>query len=132
VRAKKLPQWFPLSIVKGGTAANMMVKALENDLGKKLYGDALVRNLGAVVYRDRAQIETEVKKMAGLSTFSEFEYGFKVRDKGNPKAWYIADGTVQLIPPESELPKAPVDAAKETLDNIGDAAKEFMSNFKIG
>ena len=132
MRAKKLPQWFPLSIVKGGTAANMMVKALENDLGKKLYGDALVRNLGAVVYRDRAQIEAEVRKMPGLARFSEFEYGFKVRDKANPKAWYIADGTVQLIPPEADLPKAPVDAAKETLDSIGDAAKEFMNNFKLG
>ena len=132
MRAKKLPQWMPLSIVKGGAAANMMVKAVENDLGKKLYGDALVRNLGQMVYKDRAAIETEIKKMPGLAKFSEFEYGFKIRDKANPKAWYLADATVQKIPAEEDLPKAPVDAAKETLDNMGAAAKEFMSNFKIG
>jgi hypothetical protein len=132
VRAKKFPQWFPLSIVKGGTAANMMVKAMGNDLGKKMYGDALVRNLGAVIYRDRAQIEAEVKKMPGLSKFSEFEFGFKVRDKAVPKAWYIADETVQKIPPEADLPKAPVDAAKEALDNMGTSAKEFLNNFKLG
>ena len=32
VRSKKLPQWVPLSVVKGGTAANMLVKGLETEL----------------------------------------------------------------------------------------------------
>ena len=44
VRSKKLPQWVPLSIVKGGTTANMLVKSLDNELGKKpeVAGEAFV------------------------------------------------------------------------------------------
>ena len=36
VRSKKLLQWMPLSVMKGGGPANMLVKALDNDLGKKM------------------------------------------------------------------------------------------------
>ena len=48
VRAKKFPQWYPLSVVKGGQAANMLVKAMESELGRKLSGNSLVRNIGTV------------------------------------------------------------------------------------
>ena len=47
-RAKKFPQWYPLSVVKGGQAANMLVKAMESELGRKLSGNSLVRNIGTV------------------------------------------------------------------------------------
>jgi len=48
VRAKKFPQWYPLSVVKGGSAANVLVKAMESELGRKLSGNTLVRNIGTV------------------------------------------------------------------------------------
>ena len=48
VRAKKFPQWYPLSVVKGGSAANALVKAMKSELGKKLSGNTLVRNIGTV------------------------------------------------------------------------------------
>ena len=48
IRAVKFPQWYPLSVVKGGSAANVLVKAMENDFGKKLYGKTLIRNIGRV------------------------------------------------------------------------------------
>ena len=48
IRAKKFPQWYPLSVVKGGAQANVLLKAMQNDLGKLLYGKTLIRNIGNV------------------------------------------------------------------------------------
>lgn len=132
-KKKQFPQWFPLSVVKGGTTANMLVKSLDNDLGKKLAKETLVRNIGQVIYRDRKKIEREVKQMPALKAFSDFDYGFKIRDKTNPKNWYIADKTVMLIPPEEELGKAPIDQAKEKLNEVSENVSNFFNKLgKIG
>ena len=48
IRAKKFPQWYPLSVVKGGGQANVLLKAMQNDFGKLLYGKTLIRNIGSV------------------------------------------------------------------------------------
>lgn len=54
IRARKFPQWYPLSVVKGGAQANVILKAMQNDLGKLLYGKTLVRNIGSVSCRQPA------------------------------------------------------------------------------
>jgi len=111
----------------------MLVKSLDNELGKKLAKETLVRNIGQVIYRDRKKIENEVKKMAALKAFSDFEYGFKIRDKSNAKNWFIADKTVMLIPPEEELGKAPIDQAKEAINEVSENVSNFFNNLgKIG
>ena len=44
-----------------------------------------------VVYRERPKIEQMVRSnMPLLKSFKEFEYGFKIRDKENPKSWCAA------------------------------------------
>ena len=48
IRAKKFPQWYPLSVVKGGAQANVLLRTMQNDLGKLLYGKTLIRNIGSV------------------------------------------------------------------------------------
>ena len=48
IRAVKFPQWYPLSVVKGGSAANVLARAMEYELGRLLYGKTLVRNIGQV------------------------------------------------------------------------------------
>ncbi|KAK9842444.1 hypothetical protein WJX81_000494 [Elliptochloris bilobata] len=112
VRAKKFPQWYPLSVVKGGQAANVLVKAMESELGRKLSGNSLVRNIGTVVYKERPKIEQMVRtNMPMLKTFKEFEYGFKIRDKRKPKNWYLPEN-ITIIPPESELGTTVVDNVK--------------------
>lgn len=40
------------------------------------------------VYKDRKKIEAEIKKQPALGAFSDFEYGFKIRDKEVPSSWY--------------------------------------------
>ena len=34
IRATKFPQWYPLSVVKGGAQANVLLRAMQNDLGQ--------------------------------------------------------------------------------------------------
>jgi hypothetical protein len=66
VRAKKFPQWFPLSVVKGGSAANVLVKAMESELGRKLSGNTLVRNIGTVRWQghQNACVALQQRRMA--------------------------------------------------------------------
>ena len=52
VMMKQSP-WVPLTIVKGGQAANFLVKAMENECGRKLYAKTLVKNIGQAVYKVR-------------------------------------------------------------------------------
>ena len=57
----QLPQWYPLTIVKAGAAANALVRGLETEWGKRLYAKTLIRNIAQSVYRDRKQIEKSFK-----------------------------------------------------------------------
>ncbi|EIE24190.1 hypothetical protein COCSUDRAFT_53257 [Coccomyxa subellipsoidea C-169] len=103
IRAVKFPQWYPLSVVKGGSAANIIVRAMESEFGRLLYGKTLIRNIGTVVYQDRRKIENMVKRsLPMMKNFKDFEFGFKIRDKTRPNDWYFAEN-VTIIPPESEL-----------------------------
>lgn len=43
--------WVPLTIVKGGQAANFLVKAMESEWGRKLYAKTLIKNIGQAVYK---------------------------------------------------------------------------------
>lgn len=120
VRSKKLPQWMPLSVMKGGGPANMLVKALENDLGKKLYGNTLMENVGKAIYKDRVEMEKAIRAQFPMfKSAKEFEYGFKIRDKERPKDWYLVTSDLQIIPPEEELGGSPLDAASDFFSDLG-------------
>jgi hypothetical protein len=45
--------WIFVSLVKGGGPANAMVKSLETEWGRKLYGRTLISNIGQSVYKVR-------------------------------------------------------------------------------
>lgn len=113
VRSKKLPQWIPLSVVKGGTSANLLVKSMKGSFAQSTFRDTLVRNIGEVLYKDRVEIENSLKtQFPMMKNATAFEYGFKIRDKTRPNAWYVAED-IMMIPPEGELPKPPVEELKE-------------------
>ncbi len=119
VRSKKLLQWMPLSVMKGGGPANMLVKALENDLGKKMYGNTLVENVGTAIYKDKDAIERSIRgQFPMFKATQEFEYGFKIRDKENPKDWYLAKD-IQVIPPAEELGNTPVEKMGNFFQDLG-------------
>jgi hypothetical protein len=48
VRATKLPRWIPFTIVKGGTQANMLVKAMDGNFGKEFFSTTLINNIATV------------------------------------------------------------------------------------
>uniref|UniRef100_A0A061S8D6 Metalloendopeptidase family-saccharolysin & thimet oligopeptidase n=1 Tax=Tetraselmis sp. GSL018 TaxID=582737 RepID=A0A061S8D6_9CHLO len=118
VRSKKLPQWYPLSVVKGGTAANMLVKSMSGNFAKDTFKKTLIRNIGQVVYKEREEIETSLReKYPPMKAVKQFEYGFKIRDKSNPNSWYIPEN-ILVIPPEDELPEAPLDEMASKAKNL--------------
>lgn len=113
VRSKKLPQWVPLSVVKGGTAANMLVKGLDSDWMKDTTAKTLVQNIGKAVYKDKEQIIASLRKAyPPFKETKEFEFAFKIREKADPKAWYVPKGLMD-IPPEAELEKTPAENVKD-------------------
>ena len=76
----QLPQWVPLSVVKGGTSANLLVKSMAGNFAQSTFRDTLVRNIGTVLYKDRLEIEESLKtQFPMMKNATEFEYGFKIR-----------------------------------------------------
>ena len=44
-------QWLPVSVVKGGGPANLLVSAMESEWGKKLFGKTLIRSIAQSVWK---------------------------------------------------------------------------------
>lgn len=71
-----------------------------------------------VVYQDKIKIESMVKKgMPMLKNFSDFEYGFKIRDRSRPNDWYFAEN-ITVIPPEEKLRGTVVDQVRDWWSNL--------------
>lgn len=107
--------WVPLSVLKGSTAANFLLKILETEWGKVLYGNTLIRQIAQGVYKDREDVEKAVRKNYppfANSGSKDFEYAFKIRDKTEPKDWSKADNLINF-PPESELGATGVDQLRK-------------------
>jgi len=118
----KASPWVPLTIVKGSQAANFLVKTLENKWGRLLYAKTLIRQIGQAVYKDRDQIERNMKQnqtsLRSVSS-SNFQYAFKIRDKTQPRDWYKSEG-LTMFPPEEQLKGTALDEVKAffSSDNI--------------
>mmetsp|Transcript_10323 Transcript_10323/g.35973 ORF Transcript_10323/g.35973 Transcript_10323/m.35973 type:complete len:191 (-) Transcript_10323:80-652(-) len=117
VRSTKVPTWYPLNVVTGGQAAKMLMTASENELGKKLYGNQLPKQIGAAIYRDIASIEEMAKKaIPALKSATELKYGFKVLDKDDVMA-SVKPSDVVEIPPEEET-KGALAKAQESFQQM--------------
>eukprot|EP00877_Chromochloris_zofingiensis_P000020 jgi/Chrzof1/10018/Cz04g24090.t1 len=126
MRATSGPQqiWFPVTIVKGGSPANILVKTCQSEWGRKLFQGTLVRNIGESINKERETIiKTQRKQMIaqGLGWMKDvpakdFEFGFKIRDKRD-----AADAAKPLnltvIPPPEELVDQPLDRVKKFFSN---------------
>eukprot|EP00249_Psilotum_nudum_P012789 c23985_g1_i1 orf=612-1343(-) len=125
VRDHKVPIWFPLSVVAGGTLAKMMVTARETQLGRMLSGDGLTRSIGTTVYKDERSIRMRaVKTYSVLKTATNLEYGYKIVDKANPKSAF-STSNITKIPPQEEL-KPFVEKIK---DFFGQSITDFKDSF---
>ena len=69
-----------MTMINGGTAAEMMIKAMKNDLGKKLYGNTLTKNIGNALYKESEKIEeTARKQFPMLKACKQFQYGYVIK-----------------------------------------------------
>lgn len=122
VRSKKLPIWTPATLIKGTAAANQLVKSLSDE--NSLQKDTLIRSIGESVYSNAKDLMKAAKRSSKALQFAtEVEFGFKIRDKNNPKEWYFPKDII-ILPPEDQLPKAPLDGVGKAFDNV----KESVSN----
>ncbi|WIA08887.1 hypothetical protein OEZ85_008307 [Tetradesmus obliquus] len=122
--------WIFVSVVKGGGPANAMVKSLESEWGRKLYGRTLISNIGQSVYKDRdaivkglkAQIKNAIAQSGGQPQAkimepvlnqpnAAFEFAFKIRDQSRPGDFQKTEG-LTIIPKESEVMQLPIDKFK--------------------
>jgi hypothetical protein len=56
VKGGKLPPiketpWYPLSVMKTGSQGKVLVSLLENEWGRKLYSNLLIRNIAQSLYK---------------------------------------------------------------------------------
>ena len=55
--------------------------------------------------------------MPGYKNYTEFDFGFKIRDKERPQDWWTVDG-VMMLPPEDSIPKGVVEGAKSAFGTL--------------
>jgi hypothetical protein len=64
------------------------------------------------VYKDKEQIIASLRKAyPPFKETREFQFAFKIRDRSDPKSWFVAKDLMD-IPPESELEKTPAENVK--------------------
>jgi hypothetical protein len=118
--------WIFVSVVKGGAAANSLVKAVTDSAwGRQLYSSTLIRNIGAAVYKDRdavvkglkdqirrqVQFSPQAKIMEAVCSqpINSFEFAFKIRDKSKPGEFQKTEG-LTIIPNEAVVSENPITA----------------------
>lgn len=110
--------WYPYSIMKGGWAANALVKGQESNLVKDMSSGALVKNVSEALY---AEYDAAVKSVRDnyppLKRAKELEFGFKIRDKTKPDDWYKAIDVLPLLPRE-EVGKSVVDNVVSSVQGL--------------
>lgn len=103
VRNPKLPDWWPVTIVKGGRPANLLVSTMDSEWGKKLFGKALIRSISQPIWKDKKKIEQKMRKeYPPLKTARELEWGFKIRDKTKPNTAFAPEN-LTILPGEKDL-----------------------------
>ncbi|KAH7433781.1 hypothetical protein KP509_07G086100 [Ceratopteris richardii] len=125
VRDKKVPLWFPLNLVTGGSVAKMVVGAMGNEWGKSMAQGTLTRDLGNAIYKDEKSIRmTAMKTHSMLKNATELEYGYKIVDMKNQKSAFMPSDVIK-IPPKEEL-KTVVDKVKNFFgDSFGGMQEAF-------
>merc|ERR1711924_548578 len=89
------PTWYPVTILQGGSQANLLVRARENEITKMLTGNTLAKSLGVTLYKEREKVEDMARKnQPFLKKAKTMEFALKVRQKDVPKSWMKADKTL--------------------------------------
>merc|ERR1711904_7952 len=122
------PTWYPVTILQGGSQANLLVRARENEITKMLTGNTLAKSLGVTLYKEREKVEDMARKnQPFLKKAKTMEFAFKVREKDVPKSWMKADKTLEIIPPEEDC-KGILDKLQDTEDLDFEKGMEIIAD----
>lgn len=50
-----------MSVIKGGAALDSLLKGCQTEWGKRLYGKTLIRNIAGSLYKQKGDLEDEVR-----------------------------------------------------------------------
>lgn len=71
------------------------------------------------IYKDQEKIVRSIRdNMPGYKTFTEYEFGFKIRNKEKPEAWIEAGDDVVVLPEEADVPKGPLEGLKSSVSSL--------------
>lgn len=78
VKSTNVPIWYPVTMMSGRPQNELVEKAIETDLGKKLYVGQLEKSMAESIYKDLDEVkETLLKQYSELKFAKELEFGYK-------------------------------------------------------
>lgn len=81
------------------------------------------------VYKDQKKIDKSIRNnLPGYEKYTAFEYGFKIRDKEDPDAWY-KDNDIVVLPKKEELSKTPIESLKESVSSPMESIRKSVGGF---
>jgi len=108
VRSAAVAQWYPVSVVTGGSAAKQLIKMVDGDTFNQFFKDRLTANVSEVIYKDEQQIKNLVFQQYGLLRKAKsLVWGYKVLDAENPRKSMMPTGVIKC-PPKDEVVMNPV------------------------
>lgn len=122
VRSTKLPFWYPVNVITGGSQAKLLLRTMESRFGQTLVESNLLKQLGKSLYENKQELlEGVYKQYPNLQNAEQLQFGMRILDKEDVRRSLMpnAEG-IKLIPPEEEC--------KMVLDEARDA----MQNFNLG
>ena len=137
VKSSRMPTWYPVTFMNGGSQAEVMTKGMETEWSKGIARGALVREIGNLIYKDEQGVkEATLGQYPNLRKAPELEWGFKMVDKANPKDSFSSNNVTMIPPKGSPELLAPAQGALEKLrdpslvDNAVDSIKGIFGGKK--
>lgn len=108
VRSKKLPLWYPITVLTGSAQAKLLVKSLESRFGQALVESNLVKQVGKSIYQNKEAVYQSISSQCPqLMEAQELEFGMKLLDKENVRKSLMADKSIKVV---RSLPPSPFSA----------------------
>lgn len=129
VKSSRLPMWYPVTFMNGGSQAEVMTKGMETEWSKGIAGGALVREIGNLIYGDEEKVkEATLAQYPNLRKAPELSWGFKLVDKANPASSFTSNNVTMIPPKGSPELEAPVEKVSNAIKNPIQAFNAFSKS----
>jgi hypothetical protein len=130
VRSTKLPFWYPVNVITGGSQAKLLLRTMESQFGQTLVESNLLKQLGKSLYENKQELlEGVYKQYPNLQNAEQLQFGMRILDKEDVRRSLMPnDEGIKLIPPEEDC-KMVIDEARDAMQNFN-FGKLFGGNKK--